>query len=410
MKKAKKSATIYAISKKERGYFMKNEKMEKINNFINENFIDSDTEAYNNLEKLINFVTSKNYNFATADDSYDLELLIDNNQLFKNMLDILCVKENIKKLKTLKLDFIAKLIEAYETYSVTNKLDDENLEELEFYSSVDEMDPVALYIKSLPSKLLSREEVNELYKKIENGDHEAFNEIITHNLRLVISVAKKYQNRGSELLDLIQAGNEGLIRAAEKYDYKLGWAFSTYARWWIRQAIVRSIANESRNIRIPVHTFDLFLKIKKYNYDFFKLYNRYPNEEDIAAGLNIKESIVVECLNNMNDTLSLNQKVAGAGVDDSESEFQEFITDDSTIENDPDKVIFEQEFNFALNNLTNLTKRELEVIKYRFGFWGKVYTLEEIGQIYGVTRERIRQIESKATRKLKKNRNIQKFR
>ena len=242
---------------------MKNEKMEKINNFINENFIDSDTEAYNNLEKLINFVTTKKYNFATADDSYDLELLIDNNQIFKNMLDVVCTKENIDKLKTLKLDFITKLIDAYETYCVTNKLDDEDLDELELYSSVDEMDPVALYIKSLPSKLLSREEVNELYKRIENGDHEAFNEIITHNLRLVISVAKKYQNRGSELLDLIQAGNEGLIRAAEKYDYTLGWSFSTYARWWIRQAIVRSIANESRNIRIPVHTFDLFLKIKK---------------------------------------------------------------------------------------------------------------------------------------------------
>lgn len=389
---------------------MKNEKMEKINNFINENFIDNDTEAYNNLEKLIDFVATKKYSFATAEDSYDLELLIDNNQLFKNMLAVVCTKENIKKLKTLKLDFITKLIEAYETYSVTNKLDEEDLDELELYSSVDEMDPVALYIKSLPSKLLSREEVNELYKKIENGDHEAFNEIITHNLRLVISVAKIYQNRGAELLDLIQAGNEGLIRAAEKYDYTLGWSFSTYARWWIRQAIVRSIANESRNIRIPVHTFDLFLKIKKYNYDFFKLYNRYPTEEDIAAGLNIKESIVVECLNNMNDTLSLNQKVVGTGVDDSESEFQEFVADDRSNENDPDKVIFEQEFNYALNNLTNLTERELEVIKYRFGFYDRVYTLEEVGQMYGVTRERIRQIESKATRKLKKNRNILKFR
>ena len=112
----------------------------------------------------------------------------------------------------------------------------------------------------------------------------------------------------------------------------------------------------------------------------------------------------------MNDTLSLNKKVSSAELDSSESEFQEFIADDSTIENDPDKIIFEQEFNFALNNLTNLTERELEVIKYRYGFYNKIYTLEEVGQIYGVTRERIRQIESKAKKKLQRCKEIKKFR
>ena len=164
------------------------------------------------------------------------------------------------------------------------------------------------------------------------------------------------------------------------------------------------IANESRNIRIPVHTHELILKIRKYGYEFHNLYNRYPNEDEIAKALEINRSAVIDCLNHMDETISLNTTFKGDDGD--ETELMEFIPgSQENLENQ----VFEKVFNYALNNLSNLSKRELEVIKYRFGFYNRIYTLEEVGKMYGLTRERIRQIESNAKRKLQRCREIRKF-
>ena len=397
---------------------MSNKNLEMINNFINENFEDSEIKAFNNLEKLISFILESKIIFNEEKEKYDIidiAMLIKNNELFKKMISTVCIPENIDKLNSMNVYFVNLMIKAYKYYCQDCKETDEteeeyeNLDDFDLYASSNEMDAVALFVKSIPSKILSKNEVIELCKEIEKGNKKAFDELVTHNLILVISVAKQYNNRGVELLDLIQSGIEGLIRAIEKFNYKLGWKFSTYARWWIRQSITRCIANESRNIRIPVHISEHFYKIKKYSNEFFELYNRYPNAEEISKALNINESRIEECLILMNGTVSLNQTVVGKGVDADETELQEFIPDDKNSDEKQQQKLFEDDFNHILNYETNLTERELAVIKYRFGFNGKKYTLEEIGQIYGVTRERVRQIESKALRKLKKNRKIRQF-
>lgn len=397
---------------------MSNKNLEIINKFINENFEADDNKVFNNLEKLISFILDNKIIFEPGkekNDIVDIEMLIRNNDLFKKMVKSVCMPENINKLKTMNLSFVNLMITAYQDYTVNIKNEDEDekeeqLDDFELYAASDEMDSVALFIKSIPSKILSKDEVINLYIEMENGNKTAFDELVTHNLRLVISVAKQYNNRGVELLDLIQSGTEGLIRAIEKFNYKLGWKFSTYARWWIRQSITRCIANESRNVRIPVHISEHFYKIKKYSNEFFELYNRYPNTEEISKALNLSESRVEECLVLMNSAVSLNQTVVGKGDEADETELQEFIADENNSDEKQQKLLFEQDFNYVLNNETSLTDRELEVIKYRFGYYGKTFTLEEIGNRYNVTRERIRQIESKALRKLKKNRNIQQFR
>lgn len=397
---------------------MSNKNLEMINNFINENFEDSEIKAFNNLEKLISFILDSKIIFNEEKEKYDIidiAMLIKNNELFKKMISTVCIPENIDKLNSMNVYFVNLMIKSYKYYcqdcKETDETDEEyeNLDDFDLYASSNEMDAVALFVKSIPSKILSKNEVIELYKEIEKGNKKAFDELVTHNLRLVISVAKKYNNRGVELLDLIQSGTEGLIRAIDKFNYKLGWKFSTYARWWIRQAITRCIANESRNIRIPVHISEYFYKIKKYSNDYFDLYGRFPSTPELANALNIKEEKVEECLLLMEGTVSLNQTVVGKGSEADDTELQEFIADTSTSEEKQHQKIFEQDFNHILNYETTLTERELAVIKYRFGYYGKKYTLEEVGNIYGVTRERIRQIESKAIRKLKKNRKIRQF-
>ncbi len=398
---------------------MSNQKLEIINKFVNENFEDNESKAFDNLEKLISFILDNNITFEDEKellDIVDIEMLINNNGLFKKMVSSVCIPENIDKLKLMNVKFVNLMIKAYTDYIINNKAEeeekleeDDSLNDFDLYASTDEMDSVSLYLKSLPSKLLTKEEVVELYIKRENGDEAAFNEIIKYNLKLVVPVAKKYarnliSNSGIEFLDLIQAGNEGLIKGTEKFNYKLGWKFSTYVRWWIRQSIERMIANESRNIRIPVHTHELILKIRKYGYEFHNLYNRYPNEDEIAKALEINRSAVIDCLNHMDETISLNTTFKGDDGD--ETELMEFIPgSQENLENQ----VFEKVFNYALNNLSNLSKRELEVIKYRFGFYNRIYTLEEVGKMYGLTRERIRQIESNAKRKLQRCREIRKF-
>ena len=247
--------------------------------------------------------------------------------------------------------------------------------------------------------LLSKEEERELAIEISKGNKKAINKLVEHNLRLVVSIARKYNGRGVDFLDLIQNGNEGLLKAAEKFDYKKGTKFSTYAIWWIRQAITRSIADEGRTIRIPVHMHEKIVKLKNSQLNLLRLGIANPTEEDLANDLGWPIEVVKEVLNIQDSTLSMNVKVG----DSEDSEIGDFIPDNNTnIEEDAYKMLLPDYIKGMFED-AKLTQREKEILSLRHGlFDGKVYTLEEIGSKYKLTRERIRQIENKGISKLRR--------
>jgi RNA polymerase primary sigma factor len=232
-----------------------------------------------------------------------------------------------------------------------------------------------------------------LGKKIRD---EARSELVAANLRLVVSIAKRYQNRGLHFLDLIQEGNIGLMRAADKFNYRLGHKFSTYATWWIRQSVTRAIADQSRTIRVPVHMSETLQKLRHLNQQFIRDKGREPTAEEIAARTGLPVRKVSEILQNTQETVSIETPVGDRG----ESSLSDFIQD-RDIPSPADTVVhssLRQQIELALNSLT---EREAEVIRLRFGLGqGKDHTLEEVGARLQVTRERVRQIESKALRKL----------
>jgi len=278
------------------------------------------------------------------------------------------------------------------------KLDAEDeLEDL-LASDVGVDDTVRLYLKEIGRyPLLSSEEEVELTEKIANGDLKSKKQLIESNLRLVVAVAKKYVGRGMHLLDLIQEGNLGLMKAADKFDYTKGFKFSTYSTWWIRQAITRAIADQARTIRIPVHMVEIINRQKKFSTQFLKENGREPTTKEIAEELGLPLSKVTEILRSAKETISLETPIG----DEEDATLGNFIQDEDTPtpETAATAIMLKKEIEGVLGTLTD---REAEVIKYRFGLDGsKPLTLEEVGEIYGVTRERIRQIEAKALRKLR---------
>ena len=271
-------------------------------------------------------------------------------------------------------------------------------EELLGSNSAKVNDPVRMYLKEIGVvPLLSNEEEKELAIAVENGDLEAKQRLAEANLRLVVSIAKRYVGRGMQFLDLIQEGNMGLMRAVDKFDYSKGFKFSTYATWWIRQAITRAIADQARTIRIPVHMVETINKLVREQRNLLQELGQDPTPEQIAERMDMTPDKVREILKIAQEPVSLETPIG----EEDDSHLGDFI-EDEVIENPVDyttRVVLREQLDEVLDTLTD---REENVLRLRFGLDdGKMRTLEDVGKVFNVTRERIRQIEAKALRKLR---------
>ena len=320
------------------------------------------------------------------------------------------IEEIYDKLDGMSIQVVPTNMEADDTLPplsedvLEDDIDLRNVEEEEMIDPVDLAaeysldDPVRMYLKEIGQiKLLSAEEEVELAKRVSEGDQEAKNKLTEANLRLVVSIAKKYGGRGLHILDLIQEGNTGLIRAVDKFDWTKGNKFSTYATWWIRQAITRAIADQARTIRVPVHMVEVINKATRCNRKLVQELGREPTVEEIAAELGLPVEKIIEANRTAADTLSLDTPVG----DEEDTSIGSFVEDERTP--GPADATSNAMLAEALTEiLGTLTEREADVLRMRFGMYdGRTHTLEEVGQIFGVTRERIRQIENKAIRKLR---------
>ena len=323
-------------------------------------------------------------NLKLTDDQYELIVRV----LEKNDIDVLqVVDDDDSDVPEDELDMIEETGE-----------DDTELLDLSVPDSINIEDPVRMYLKEIGKvPLLTAEEEIELAKRMEAGDEDAKKRLAEANLRLVVSIAKRYVGRGMLFLDLIQEGNLGLIKAVEKFDYNKGFKFSTYATWWIRQAITRAIADQARTIRIPVHMVETINKLVRVSRQLLQELGREPTPEESAERMEIPVERVREILKISQEPVSLETPIG----EEEDSHLGDFIQDDN-VPVPADAAAFTLLKEQLVEVLGTLTEREQKVLRLRFGLDdGRARTLEEVGKEFNVTRERIRQIEAKALRKLR---------
>lgn len=324
-------------------------------------------------------------------NNHDFEECLEKVELDPEEIDAIYVYLQKEGIEVAFTDLDLEAIEAAE-------LEEENRKEIELADSVSVNDPVRLYLKEIGKvPLLTGDEEMILARRMEAGDDSAKKELAEANLRLVVSIAKRYVGRGMSFLDLIQEGNLGLIKAVEKFDYTKGFKFSTYATWWIRQAITRAIADQARTIRIPVHMVETINKLIRVSRQLLQEYGREPTPAEIGKEMGFTEEKVREIQKIAQDPVSLETPIG----EEEDSHLGDFIPDEDApapAEAASYALLKEQ----LVEVLNTLTEREEKVLRLRFGLDdGRARTLEEVGKEFNVTRERIRQIEAKALRKLR---------
>ena len=377
------------------------------------NYINTQNLNINNISEVLEFFENLNKYIKRIGYVLNVDVvinLINKNELFRNCIDSFYQK-NINIILKNKLEDVycnETITTAVDVYCMLNNIEiTEDEEKSSTFESSDLEDSINMYLKEIGEiPILSPDEEKELAKKMISGDEKAREIFIKRNLKLVVSIAKKYQNKGLDMLDLIQEGNIGLMTAVSKFDVNKNVKFSTYATWWIRQAITRGITDKGRNIRIPVHINEDLIKIRKHTYLFEARENRKPSIAELSQEMKISESRITEALKYQNDTISTNALIG----EKDDAELGDLVpSNDDPLED----VIYLKDLKEKIDEIfesAKLTDKEKDVIILRFGLDNLgCRTLEEVGKKHNVTRERIRQIEAKALRKLKKSQYVKGF-